>query len=213
MKEEKSPSQESPPSADAATSDNDAACGPGCSCRKPSGDTRVKTAVCLIVLIAAFVIIGYKVTIAQQKPNGSAPGTFNALSTFSSPVENKAAVGQFLDSLTSLNTVAVSQDAVFIFVPGKGVVTASEETKNAINSASQALRSKGVKIGVYSLRSSSPDYARIAAQLSLPGLLVMTKGRGMAAVSGDISETKLLQAYVASSRGGGCCGASSSKCQ
>jgi hypothetical protein len=41
--------------------------------------------------------------------------------------------------------------------------------------------------------------------LPLPGMLVMSKGRGMGAVSGEITETKLLQAYVASSRTGGCC--------
>ena len=169
----------------------------------------MKTVVCLIVLIAAFIIIGYKTTIAKQKAAGSAPNTF---STFSSPVESKAAVGQFLDSISSLNTVAVNQDAVFIFVPSKGVTNASEATTSAINAARGALASKGIKIGVYSLRSTSPDYGKIAAQLSLPGVLVMTKGRGMAAVPGEMTETKLLQAYVSSTRVGGCCGSSSSNC-
>jgi hypothetical protein len=198
------------------------------------------------VLIAICVIVVYKTTTAKQSPAGSTasalaaptkpvedkkqvvykiktatqPPADNAASAFATPtkpVEDKKQVGEFLDSLSSLNTVAVNQDTVFVFVPGKGDTTAAEATAGAIQSAKRTLESKGIRIGLYSLNSSSPEYAKIAAQLSLPGLLVMTKGRGVAAVSGEITETKLLQAYVASSRAGGCgpsgCGPSSSKCQ
>jgi hypothetical protein len=49
--------------------------------------------------------------------------------------------------------------------------------------------------------------------LTLPGILVMSKGRGMGAVSGEITEEKLLQAYVASSRAGGCCSGGSTVCK
>ncbi|MBI4726253.1 hypothetical protein HY768_03340 [candidate division TA06 bacterium] len=50
--------------------------------------------------------------------------------------------------------------------------------------------------------ASPPEYSKIAPQITLPGLIVMSKGRGIAGVQGDITEDKILQAYVASSRAG-----------
>ena len=44
----------------------------------------------------------------------------------------------------------------------------------------------------------------IASQLALPGMLVMCKGGGIGSVSGEITEEKILQAYVASTRASGC---------
>jgi hypothetical protein len=75
---------------------------------------------------------------------------------------------------------------------------------DAIVSAEQKIKASGASLGLYTLQSSSPEYANIAAQVTPPCMLVMSKGRGMGAVSGEITETKILQAYVASSRAGGC---------
>lgn len=189
-------------------------CGPGCDCGKPSRNTKAKAVVCLIVLLAIGGIFVYKAKSTKQ----STPA--NTETAFAAPVANqvngqepavksvadKKTVGEFLDSLSSLNKVAVNQDAVFVFVPAMGEETVSKETIDAIASAEQKLKSNGIRIGLYTLRfSPSKEYASIAAQLTLPGMLVISKGRGMGAVSGEITETKLLQAYVASSRTGGCC--------
>ncbi len=198
-------------------------CGPGCDCGKPSGNTKAKAVVCLIVLLAVCGIFVYKAKTAKQ----TAP--VNTATVFAAPVareineqkpavstidkqepvvkavEEKKTVGQFLDSLASLNKVAVNQDAVFVFVPAKENDIVGKETIDAIASAEQKIKSTGVQISLYTLLSSSPEYANLAAQLTLPGMLVMSKGRGMGAVSGEITETKILQAYVASSRAGGCC--------
>jgi hypothetical protein len=204
-------------------------CGPGCDCGKPSGNTKAKAVVCLIVLLAVCGIFVYKAKNAKQ----TAPVT--TATAFAAPVANvvneqKPAVsttdkhepvvktveeikrvGEFLDSLVSLNKVAVNQDAVFVFIPAKGNDIVSKEITDAIASAEQKIKSSGVSIGLYTLQSSSPEYANIAAQVPPPGILIMSKGRGMGAVSGGITETKILQAYVASSRAGGC-GPSSPGC-
>ncbi|MCJ7728995.1 MAG: hypothetical protein MUO27_03830, partial [Sedimentisphaerales bacterium] len=131
-------------------------------------------------------------------------------------VVDKKMIGEFLDSLASLNKVAINQDAVFVFIPIKGNNTVNKGITDAIASAEQKIKSRGVSLGLYTLQSSSPEYVNIAAQLPPPGVLVMSKGRGMGTVSGEITETKLLQAYVASSRAGGCgpsgCGSSSAGC-
>jgi hypothetical protein len=199
-------------------------CGPGCNCGKPSGNKKLKAVICIIVLLAVGSIFAYKAK------NGKQSVPINTATAFASPiakevnepnsvvatidkqevvvktVEETKKVGEFLDSLATLNKVAIDKDAVFIFVPAKNSDIVSKETFDAIASAKQKIESKGAKLGLYTIQSSSPEYANLAAQLTLPGMLVMSKGRGMGAVSGEITETKLLQAYVASSRGeGGCC--------
>jgi uncharacterized protein YpmB len=198
-------------------------CGPGCNCGKPSGNKKAKTVICLIVLLAICGIFVYKANSAKQTTQDNTETAFAApiinQATGQEPavksVEGKKNVGELLDSLASLNKLAVNQDAVFVFVPANGNETISKETLNAIASAEQKIKSSGVNIGLYTLQfSPSKEYASIAAQLPLPGMLVISKGRGMGTVSGEITETKLLQAYVASSRAGGCCssGSGSSGC-
>ena len=209
-------------------------CAPGCDCGKPSGNTKAKAIVCLIVLLAIGGIFVYKAKngkqtapvntatafaapvaneVNEQKP---AVSTIDKQEPVVKPVEDNKKVGEFLDSLATLNKVAVDKDAVFVFIPAKESGIVSKEITDAIASAEQKIKSKGVNIGLYTLQSSSPEYANIAAQLTLPGMLVMSKGRSVGAVSGGITEEKILQAYVASSRAGGCgpsgCGPSSSGC-
>ncbi len=167
---------------------NVVACGPECDCSKPAGNKKFKVVACLVVLLA---VVGIFVAVGEEISE--------------QPVEEKNSVGKFLDSLASLNTVAVNQDSVFVFLPAKESVVISKDTTDVIASAEQKIeKAAGIKIGLYTLKSDSPDYANIAAQLSLPGMLVMSKGRGMGTVSGGITEDKIMQAYVASARAGGC---------
>jgi len=202
-------------------------CGTGCDCGKPSGNTKAKAVVCLIVLLAICGIFVYKAKSTKQIAPANTETAFavplvnevNEQKPAAKSVENKKRVGEFIDSLASLNKVAINQDAVFVFVPVYGNDIVSKETIEAIASAEQKLKSSGIRIGLYTLRFSSPsnEYANLAAQLTLPSMLVMSKGRGVGAVSGEITETKLLQAYVASSRAGGCgpsssCGPSTPGC-
>ena len=72
------------------------------------------------------------------------------------------------------------------------------------------------KVSAFRLKESAPEYANLVKQVSVPSVLVLVKGGGMKAVSKDITETKLLQAFVAASRpSGGCCppGAGASECK
>ncbi|MFH1615366.1 MAG: hypothetical protein ABIG61_09830 [Planctomycetota bacterium] len=209
-------------------------CGPRCDCGKPLGSNKLKAVICLTVLLAIGGIFVYKAkTIKQTTPVNTATAFVNApvvnevneqkpavltvdkQEPVAKPVEDNKKVGEYLDSLTTLNKVAIDKDAVFIFVPAKGTQIVDKQTTDAIASAKQRIESNGTKLGLYTLESSSPEYANLAAQLTIPGMLVMSKGRGMGAVSGEITETKLLQAYVASSQAGGCCpsGSGSAGCK
>ena len=126
-------------------------------------------------------------------------------------------IGADLESLGELNTVALNKDAVFVFVPTTKSNLADDNTNAALLAAQQTLKSNKITIGLYTLATSSSDYANIAAQVQAPAILVMSKGRGSVAVSaGGVTESILLQAYTASSRAGGCgpsgCGPSGSVC-
>jgi hypothetical protein len=198
-------------------------CGPGCDCGKPSGNKKVKTVICLIVLLAICGIFVYKTTVAKQGAPTITETAFAApilsQATGQEPavkaVEDSKKVGESIESIALLNTLAINQDAVFLYIPASGNETIGKETLNAIASAEQKLKSSDIRIGLYTLQfSPSTEYANLAKQLTLPSILVMSKGKGMGAVSGEITEGKLLQAYVASSRAGGCCpsGAGSAGC-
>jgi len=201
-------------------------CSPGCDCGKPSGNKKLKAVICIIVLLAVCGIFVYKAKSAKQAAPANTATAFaiplvnevNEQKLAAKSVENKKRVGEFIDSLASLNKVAINQDAVFVFVPAAGEETVSKEIMTAIASAEQKLKSNGIQIGLYTLPfSPSKEYANIAAQLTLPGMLVMSKGRGVGTVSGGITEDKIMQAYVASSRAGGCgpsssCGPSTPGC-
>ena len=207
------------------------ACGPGCACGTPSGSRKAKMAVSLFVLLTVASIFIYKAATAQDNASNSTAATNGLAFAFAQPttspvpeaapqpstlampeaVKAGQKVGVYLESLGDLNKVAINQDAVFVFIPAPKNDLADDKTNTAVLAAQRTLKSSKVTLGLYTLRASSPDYASISAQVQAPAILVATKGKGMTAVSGDVTEDKLLQAFMATSRAGGC-GPSSSGC-
>lgn len=200
-----------------------AACGPECCCHPPSGAGKWRWVIGVIVLIAAGVLVVRAVT---KGNGGSAQAATPAFATAaasgksanasgSSGQTAETSVGKTLGALSELNTVATDTTAVFIFLPGKGGASGNPPS-TPMKSAANTLESKiGAKCGLFTLKAGSRDHVDIAAQVSVPGVLVMVKGGGMIPISGDITETKLVQGFVAASRGGGCgaggCGPSGCK--
>jgi hypothetical protein len=108
-----------------------------------------------------------------------------------------------LDSLASLNKVAADADVVFVLLAARDQLNDKAITKE-IEAAARKIISNGSKVLAFRLKETAPDYANLAKQVSVPSVLAMVKGRGMSAVSGEINETKLVQAFVAASRPSGC---------
>ena len=201
-----------------------AVCGPGCACGAPSGGKKIKIAVSLIVLLAVASIFIYKVVAAKDSASNNTAAKDGAAFAFVEPSPNavpEAAtqpsaaatpeapktgqkIGEYLELLSALNKVAVNQDAVFIFIPAPKSELADDKTNTAVLAAQRTLKSNKITLGLYTLPTRSPDYSEISAQVQAPAILVASKGGGMAAVSGDVTETKLLQAFMAASRAGGC---------
>lgn len=209
---------------------------PGCACGTPTGGKKTKIAVSLIVLLAVASIFIYKAVAAMSNTSDGTAAKDGAGFAFAQPAPNampgaesqssgtatldaaKAGqkVGVYLESLSALNKVAMNQDAVFVFIPAPKNDLADAKTIAAVLAAQQALKRSKITLGLYTLPNSSPDYSKMSAQVQGPAILVACKGKGMAAVTGDVTEQKLLQAFVASSSAGGCgpsgCGPSSGGC-
>ena len=123
--------------------------------------------------------------------------------------------GPELDSIVSLNKIATNTDAVFVFLAAEDQ-QGNQAIIKEIEAAAQKIRSNGSRVGAFRLKKDAPDYAQLAKQTSIPCVLAMVKGRGMSAVSGEIDETKLVQAFVTASRPRSVCcppGAAQTDCE
>jgi MYXO-CTERM domain-containing protein len=190
-----------------------AGCGPGCGCNATGTPGKTRWVIGAFVLIAA----GALVVRAMLKSDGAATRTtaptFAALAAPPTPAgegvtaTNSAAtspavetsVGTSIGALGELNTVAAKTDAVFVFLPGRDG-TSGNAPSTSMQGAVRMVESKaGIKCGLFTLKPGSPDYDQIAKQMSVPGVVAMVKGCGMSAISGEITEAKLVQGFVAAS--------------
>lgn len=145
------------------------------------------------------------VTQQDMAKNSAVSGDKSIAKNDAAPAKGSRKIGEYLESFSALNEVASKQDAVFVYVPARNDEPVDSKTNDAVLAAQEALKSNKVALGLYTLSTSSPDYLAITAQVQAPAILVSVKGKGMSTISGDVTETKLLQAFTASSRAGGCC--------
>lgn len=103
----------------------------------------------------------------------------------------------FVDSIAEAKKSG--QDTTFIFVPAKNNLKMSVLTGIAIMTTQNTLKKKKVKTKLFTLNTTSNDYACIAQKNKLPAIVVLGKYGGQSIVSGKITVAKLLQAYVETS--------------
>jgi hypothetical protein len=178
------------------------ACDSECGCHKAAPTSRIRWILGAIIL----VVVAGLVVRATMKNNGGAidqsASGFGAVPIAEQTPGLITQVGNEISAFSDLNTVAADTNAVFVFLPGKNGTDTPPTTQ--MQGAEQTLKAKGIKVSSFTLKPGSRDYDAIVAQMPVPGIVVMVKGAGMNAVSGDITETKLIQAFVAASSAGGC---------
>jgi MYXO-CTERM domain-containing protein len=203
-----------------------ASCGPGCGCHATGTPGKTRWVIGVIVLAAAGVMVVRTMIKSDGASSRISAPAFAALGASptttgeSGPDTNSrtaapsagTSVVTSIGAIAELNTVATNLDAVFIFLPGKEGISVNPPL-TPMQGAARTIEFKGLKCGLFTLKAGSRDYDQIAGQISLPGVLAMVKGRGMSAISGDITETKLVQGYVAASSAGGCCAGGSTSCK
>jgi hypothetical protein len=122
--------------------------------------------------------------------------------------------GPELGSLAALDEVATDVDTVFILICGEDQKEA-QTLIGEIEAATKKVRSRGRRASAFRLKNDAVDYKNLAEQFSVPTVLAMVKGLGYSAVSEQITEANLLEAFVTASRPqAGCCppGADPSLC-
>lgn len=191
-------------------------CSPnGGECGKPVGRKALKAVICLVVLLAVAGTVAFRL-VNTRGNNASATnvsGSFNfrgaAAETLAkeSTTQAKQDLGDYLDSMSALSTVAANADVVLVLVPASGDASIDETSKTNIMKFQQNLTSSGVTAGLYTLSADSPDYPEIAKNYNLPIIYVARKGASAVTVPcSNVDEYKLMQAYQT------CCGASTGCC-
>ena len=199
--------------------ESDCGCDSGCGCGSKGLSTKVKIIVCLVILIAAAIVLGRgflkKSAVSNDKSKDVFATTFPVSKTTASPfvkekakesvvkTDNSKIWGDPLPSLATLNKVATNLDAVFIFISGKSDEK-DPEIKKEIENAAGKFQARGSSISAYSLVKVSKDYSQITSQVPAPCVLAVVKGKGMSVVSDNITEAKLLEALVTASRPSSC---------
>jgi hypothetical protein len=198
-------------------------CCDGGGCCPSSSDGGCKTwkiAVFVLIVIAAGVVLARSLI---SKSNSAADQTqqlFPTIQPDDKPATSAAATtetqepnqpasslwGEPLDSLASLNKVAADTHAVFILLAADDQESSQAAIKQ-IEAAAKTIRGGGTRISAFRLKQGTADYANLTKQLSVPCVLALVKGGGVSGVSADqITETGLVQAFVAASRpSSGCC--------
>ena len=194
--------------------------GSCCPSGSDGGCKNWKIAMFVLIVVAAGVVLARSLisksnSAADQRqqlfatipPDGKpdTPAAANITETQGSDQPASSLWGEPLDSLASLNKVAADTDAVFILFAADDQESSQAATKQ-IEAAAKTIRGSGTRVSAFRLKQGTADYANLTKQLSVPCVLAMVKGRGLSGVSGEITETKLVQAFVAASRpASGCC--------
>jgi hypothetical protein len=175
----------------------EATCAAGCDCNTSGSGGRARWITGILILVVAGVLVARAVI----KDNGIETETDEA--TFA-VIDGAEGPGKELATLADLNKVAAETDGVFVYLPGDDTDTAHAAPTSQIEAAVRTLKTQGITLGIFTLKTEAPEYAQLASQMAVPGVVVMAKGQGMVPVKGDITENSLIQSFVAASSAGGC---------
>ena len=191
-------------------------CGPDCACTTKTASSPAKLILFAIIIIVAGAALGYSLMRKSHADSNASPAGYPALSLNAAQDKKQSPPSQPeafapLESFTSLNTVAKELGGVFVLLvdndAGKTPAMVQE-----ITAAKNAIAAHGMQMGMFQLNRNSPDFEGASEQLKPPGVLVLVKGKGVRGVPGaEITQTNLLQAFMAAMQPSGCCAAGSGK--
>ncbi|MHC4748510.1 MAG: hypothetical protein ACYTFW_01415 [Planctomycetota bacterium] len=185
---------ESPPCCGPTSGQSDC-CSPG-----SGGSKSFKTAIFVVVILLACAVAAHSLLTKGNRTANTSP-----------PTESFRAD---LASLALFNSEGAEQKAVFILLADESGGL-DEKTFQQTEQAASRITSKGTPIGTVTIDSKSDDYALLTKNFSIdsfPSVVIMVKGAGSAVVSGQITEARLLEAFVEASTAGPCCPGSDPSC-
>jgi hypothetical protein len=155
-----------------------------------------KIALCALGVLMIAGAVTYTL-ITRTSASSAAPAANSASPVTGVPNTTASdGVGE-LNWVKSLNTKYKTNDFVFIVLPGND--DATRKVDAAVKSASEKMVVDGAAVDAMTLSPKDPEFSlttdRLAIQKLPAVLLFASTGQG-AIVKGDITETKLLQAYL-----------------
>ncbi len=123
----------------------------------------------------------------------------------SSAGTNEGAPGRAVAGLSELNKLASEVNAVFVFLPAKGQ-RPTPAALAAINEAKEELEARfNIRIGLFTMEPGSADYEAMAAEMAVPGVVPIVKTGAKRFVSGELTERRIVEGFMAAVAAGGCC--------
>ena len=105
--------------------------------------------------------------------------------------------GEYLESLSDLNIVALKDDVALVLIPFSGNVFLDNKTKKSIYDIQRYLKRKNASVGLYTLLCDTQDYFEIVNTLTAPAFLIISKYSDMVTISGSkFDEYALLKALI-----------------
>lgn len=188
------PSEDKCCSADSAGASQDAASD---CCSSGSKWVCCKRAIFVIVMLVAVAVAAHAIaTRAINSRNATLPGS------------------QLLSSLAELNEAAVDKDVVFVVLAGddqQGVKDVAARVEKVVN----GLAAKDKKVGFFTMDKDAKAYDHLAAQFakgSFPCVAVLGIGCTSSGVTGEVTEERLLRAFVLASTPVSGCGTGPACC-
>lgn len=155
-----------------------------------------KIAVCIVGVLMIAGAITYTVMTRNSVSSNAQASNSATSSTAASNKPTSDGVGE-LNWVKNLNSKYANNDFIFIVLPGNEDLT--KRVDQVVSGAIAKIKQDGLAVDVYTLNSQDPEFSvttdRLAIQ-KLPAVLLFSATGAGAIVKGDISETKLLQAYL-----------------
>ena len=169
-----------------------------------------KIAVCILgVLMVAGAVI-YSLMMKQSATTAGANAANSNANAIQSANDEKAVTQSNASTaaidgepawVTSLQSKYKTNNFVFVIIPGNDSLTS--EARQTVQSAIIKIRQSGTTVDTISINPKDPDLAVTAERLAiqkLPAVLLYNSTGGNTIIKGEISETKLLEAYLSLSK-------------
>ncbi len=116
-----------------------------------------------------------------------------------------AGLGTNITALAELGKLAAEMNAVMVFLPSRSGETA-QSALAVINGARKTLEGRfDIRIGLFTLSPGGRDYDELAPKTSGPAVVAIVKTGVKRCVSGELTEERVIEGFMAAVGAGGCC--------